>query len=358
MLRRVIVLALVATAAGHGALVNPPSRNAIDREVPGFAPSHEHCSCANSSGTCNNAQACFWYSQGCSIGCPTCDTLSGRFQKDICGNGMKATILDPKYRSVNRAEPALTPKDVYQHNPWRAPGSSGVQDACGMAGGTKTDTAEWAWYDTTKYAKKGDLGSKVLPEYPTGTVWKAGGLGEVTWQTTANHGGGYSYRLCPAGKPITEECFQKYPLDFSGEQWIVNKSGTRLAIKGTFISEGTFPKGSMWALNPIPPRCLSGDCHAGKPCREPSDDPLCAKGDCTPCDDTPDPAFEPYCDEKKFGPCSGNEGGVAVIDRVKIPSDLKPGKYVLGWRLDCEATAQIWSNCADITIASGDAVVV
>jgi hypothetical protein len=26
------------------------------------------------------------------------------------------------------------------------------------------------------------------------------------------------------------------------------------------------------------------------------------------------------------------------------------GKYVLGWRYDCEATAQVWSNCADITL--------
>jgi hypothetical protein len=35
---------------------------------------------------------------------------------------------------------------------------------------------------------------------------------------------------------------------------------------------------------------------------------------------------------------------------VKIPADLKAGKYVLGWRYDCEATAQVWSNCADITV--------
>ena len=36
---------------------------------------------------CDNAQACYWYSQGCSIGCPTCDSVSGRVQIDLCGLG-------------------------------------------------------------------------------------------------------------------------------------------------------------------------------------------------------------------------------------------------------------------------------
>jgi len=357
-MRALVVGTLLVTAAGHGALVNPPSRNAIDREIKGYHPGHEHCNCANSSGICNNAQACFWYSQGCSIGCPTCDTLSGRFQKDLCGNGMKPTILEPGLRSVNRDAAALSKYDVYQHNPWRAPGSAPVQDACGMAGGTPTDTAEWAWYDATKYAKKGDVGSKVLPEYPSATKWTAGALAEVTWQVAANHGGGYSYRLCPASEPLTESCFQKHPLKFSGKQFLVRSDGKRLQINGTFTTQGTTPEGSMWALNPIPARCLSGDCHDGKPCRPVAEDPLCAKGDCTPCDDTPNPAFQPLCDEKSFGVCSGNEGGVAVIDIVHIPADLAPGKYVLGWRWDCEATAQVWANCADVTVIGGPDMVI
>ena len=41
---------------------------------------------------------------------------------------------------------------------------------------------------------------------------------------------------------------------------------------------------------------------------------------------------------------------MARRDMVKIPADLTAGKYVLGWRYDCEATAQVWSNCADITV--------
>ena len=40
----------------------------------------------------------------------------------------------------------------------------------------------------------------------------------------------------------------------------------------------------------------------------------------------------------------------AVEDDLVVPADAKPGAYILGWRWDCEATSQIWSNCADVTI--------
>ena len=45
-------------------------------------------------------------------------------------------------------------------------------------------------------------------------------------------------------------------------------------------------------------------------------------------------------------------GPVSVVDTLLIPNHLTPGKYVLGWRLDCEATAQIWSNCADLELVA------
>ena len=77
--------------------------------------------------------------------------------------------------------------------------------------------------------------------------------------------------------------------------------------------------------------------------------------DCTSCDDTPDPAFAPPCDEAgRPGLCSGNQpsswGSVGVVDRVMVPGSLTPGHYVLQWRMDCEATAQVWTNCADIRV--------
>ena len=40
----------------------------------------------------------------------------------------------------------------------------------------------------------------------------------------------------------------------------------------------------------------------------------------------------------------------AVEDELAVPADIPAGEYVLGWRWDCEATSQVWSSCADITI--------
>lgn len=66
---------------------------------------------------------------------------------------------------------------------------------------------------------------------------------------------GYSYRLCKADQELTEECFQKTPLQFNRSQSaLVWNNGTRynLGDKAVFVDEGTFPKGSTWARNPIP----------------------------------------------------------------------------------------------------------
>ena len=71
-------------------------------------------------------------------------------------------------------------KDIYKYNPWSYPGKAPVLDACGMAGGGLHAGVESGEYNTTAYAKQGDLGSK-LPPYPTGTVWTAGELEETAW---------------------------------------------------------------------------------------------------------------------------------------------------------------------------------
>ena len=89
----------------------------------------------------------------------------------------------------------------------------------------------------------------------------------MIWQITANHGGGYQYRLCPASSPLTEDCFRRHPLDFAtSRQALQWNNGSRLAIPGTFVTEGVEPEGSTWAMNPIPPRCLGGGCREGAGC--------------------------------------------------------------------------------------------
>ena len=47
--------------------------------------------------------------------------------------------------------------DIYKHNPWRAPGSAPVLDACGLAGGTPWggDVAEWGGFDFFEHGDDG-----------------------------------------------------------------------------------------------------------------------------------------------------------------------------------------------------------
>ena len=45
-----------------------------------------------------------------------------------------------------------------------------------------------AQYKNTTFAKQGDLGSRVLDPRPTGVLWRAGDVVEVSWAVEANHG--------------------------------------------------------------------------------------------------------------------------------------------------------------------------
>merc|ERR1711972_290800 len=80
------------------------------------------------------------------------------------------------------------------------------------------------------------------------TTWVAGSTVEVAWGLTANHGGGYQYRLCRVSSAsgnitaeATEECFQKLPMEFVGEeQWIQYGDGldplNRTTVKAVRVS--------------------------------------------------------------------------------------------------------------------------
>ena len=333
--------------------------------------------CRNITGEkCDNGQATYWYSQGCFIGCPTCDHVSGRRQTDLCKKGFIG-MLPQKAITSNRGVKRNSELDIYRHNPWRAPGFAPVADACGLAGGTPwgANAPEEGKYLNTTYAHHGMKGSE-LPPLDTGVVWTANGTAEVTWQVRFNHGGGYAYRLCPASEPLTEACFQAHPLDFvQDKQALLFGNGSRLPIKGTFVDVGTSPPGSQWGMQPLPPmglgpRCscdmdnnykpanflcgckmgeqvdgcsTAGNCSSGhcEPC------PETAGSDCSRCSNPPTKADvhpEP-CD----GACMAQRP--AVLDVIKVPN-VAPGKYVVGFRYDCDSTAQVWSNCADITIVA------
>eukprot|EP01052_Picozoa_sp_SAG31_P038771 SAG31_NODE_5244_length_2653_cov_3.354738_1_plen_239_part_00 len=64
---------------------------------------------------------CYWFSQGCSIGCKSCTGGDARSNKDLCGSGMKPTICDARLRTYNLNAKCGSADDLHKHNPWRAP---------------------------------------------------------------------------------------------------------------------------------------------------------------------------------------------------------------------------------------------
>jgi len=247
-------------------------------------------------------------------------------------------------------------------NPWRAPGSAPVIDPCGQAGGriSTCPIGGDSVFTNTSMAKMGDFGSKVLPLSSSKVRWAAGSSVEVAWGIRYNHGGGYQYRLCPASSPLTEECFQKMPLEFDRtKQALVWNNGTRYPIKGVFVDTGVVPQGSTWARNPIPR--VNDDnrgLHDPESCPGPNgrSGPGCMQfpAPC-PMDDGP---YAWSTDGSGQGACSGDWTAGLISDHVFIPKDVTPGSYVLGWRWDCEETAQIWQNCADVQITGAEDLVV
>lgn len=206
-LRCFVFLASVGSALGHGFMITPAPRNAIDKDLPlwangGFPKTNggpgctqdmKVCGCWCANGTaCESGQSCYWFSQGCTIGCEKCSDAPGaaRAKHDLCNSGLKATICDPRMRTYNMNATCNGPEDILRWSPWRYPGSAPVDDPCGKAGGggvlvNETGSARVgsgaAFFLDTVHAKANDLGSKVLPPLPSGTVWKAGDRVEASW---------------------------------------------------------------------------------------------------------------------------------------------------------------------------------
>jgi len=353
-LRSCLLIATIVVATAHSNLIYPKPRNAIDSLLPewsgGKSPyvwqpfGEAPCACTNGTEACESAQTCLWFSVGCSIGCKACD---GGDQgganpnvKDRCGGGMKATITEPHQRTINRDAVAFSEDDWTRFNPWRAPGAAPVYDPCGRASGGPHQTGGHGEFTNTSYARVGDLGSK-LPYMPSGAVWKAGSTVTTSWSIRANHGGGYQYRLCPLHSNLTEDCFQQTPLPFADDSSLTLGNGTMMKLKSTFVSEGTLPKGSTWQMNPVPGYIKvfpNGTMVA--PFKRWFD---------PPCDDP----YSLHPHRLGQGLCSGEWITKSTFyDQLRIPAAVTPGEYVLGFRWDCEASAQVWQSCADVTITA------
>lgn len=387
----------------------PVPRNAMDAELPEFeggkSPTAQACTCNNGNGGAKgpvegcdmglrggfdgkgDGQSCYWWSQGCSIGCEECATVhlgteplegnppqAGKlgFRKRYCNSTLKSTL--PRHAwTLNMDAEEFAAEDSYQFNPWRAPGHAPVVDPCGQAGGKMAYQhigGDSDYFNTTN-GGMGMLGSR-LPPIPVSkrTKWKAGTYVEVQWGVRYNHGGGYSYRLCPANETLTEECFQRTPLEFDRTKQVLKwNNGTLqypMGDKAIFVDGNvTYPRGSTWARNPIPRIWDSKvGLHNPSACPGPSTRahplPGCMafpapcpwdtynKSGLLPCEQ--EDGLLGRCDGNGMSQC-GSDWVVGVIsDHVLIPKDLPAGEYVLGWRWDCEETAQIWQNCADVSI--------
>jgi len=154
-------------------------------------------------------------------------------------------------------------------------------------------------------------------------VWKAGDAVDVAFAITANHGGGYTYRICPVGSDLSEACFQRNVLPFTGDtQQILDVSGKVVStIPAIRTNHKTNPEGSVWTRNPIPTE----------------------KGASAPIPGLPDVYGR--------GPFF-----YSIQDKVIVPK-VPSGEYVLSWRWDAEQTKQVWSHCSDVTIQSAEPAV-
>jgi len=270
-------------------------------------------------------------------------------------DGVNATLLVPSSEEdlstskrgvgIKRNKGKIETRDWQgtTRHPWMAPGTAPVDSPCGILGGNKRGCFQGVYGVYTKLSDtqsscggggtddaEDSMTEESFANYfksPTTTYWRAGQIAETSWGVIANHAGGYSYRLCPVESfdtadllKVTEACFEANGLDFEGLQWVqyLNDVAGRTEVQPILVTgNDVSPVNSSWRKNPIPS------------CKTEGSD---------------------GCEEEWFDPPVANMqvADYLIIDKVRVPS--VPGKYVLGWRYDCERTAQIWLGCSNVQI--------
>jgi len=233
--------------------------------------------------------------------------------------------------------------DYTKAHPWRSPGRAPVFSPCGVAGGNPfgCPVGDPDLHNCPGGGFSNGVGAEDY-DFPgvVTTQWQRGQAQQVGWGIIANHGGGYSYRLCKDNQELTEECFQATVLDFSGDiQWVqYGEGGERVEFLANRTREGTYPPGSQWSRNPIP-ACIEADGGYMQPNYN------CDQGTQFP---PPAPGLFGY-GENHLTPGDPSFNW-SLMDEVWIPEDLEPGAYTLSFRWDCEQTSQIWSGCASVEL--------
>lgn len=269
----VLVAVSPYAAAGHGLITDPPNRVGGNYDVAGTV-------CGYHMDGTQVESACAWLTPRIQLeGTPTLvDPLLLTTEE---------TISDPENFGIGDSR-----------NPWRSPGSVPVRSPCGNS----------FWHE--------ELDGLDLPPNAKHVSWVAGTNVKVASAMFVNHGGGWSYRLCPKSESMIESCFQANELKFVGDAIARFTNGSEVSLPMRRTPDG------VWSRNPIP---------AAKSGHDPS------KG-------------------LEFSMPSGMDGAdpmswdFSVVEEVALPADLAPGDYLLSWRWDCEKSSQVWFTCADVTI--------
>lgn len=343
-LQSLLMLSLAVGAAAHGAMTRPAPRNGLadpagctlPNDASHSVPDHQNSKCYLHMK---------WF----------CGVVPGH---GVAGAPVNCTTL-PAPPSIPESMYSSPPGFVWDGGtpsnpcpgcnniPWRSAGSSVPASACGV------------------FENDPSQNGVNLPKTER-TNWTRGHTATVGHSIAANHGGGYSWRLCPASVDLSdpvkaEDCFQQYPLPFADQSHTVQWSGkltnrAPLRIPATQTSVGTTPSGSTWRRNPIPSLEFCGVGHCN--CKPPWNVPKPGVGIACP-------AFEPPCDgcwggvvDAQNGTGNSHHEDFEVLDTVSVPAEWPIGDYTLQWRWDTESlpgARQVWTNCADISIRDGPA---
>eukprot|EP00928_Gymnodinium_smaydae_P043163 TRINITY_DN28980_c0_g2_i1.p1 TRINITY_DN28980_c0_g2~~TRINITY_DN28980_c0_g2_i1.p1 ORF type:complete len:271 (-),score=17.40 TRINITY_DN28980_c0_g2_i1:115-927(-) len=172
-----------------------------------------------------------------------------------------------------------------------------------------------------------------LPEHSWGKVqatYRAGQIIDVEWCVSdlADHGGVYSYRLC-----VNDTITSKF----------IDPSYTPTAAD-EYALEACFARGILSCSDVPGQSCpVHPDCKEGWGCMNSTDWFSCG------------PKDKGRCASKAVDKCSCHEGSGSLLrDKVKLPDTFVSKHTLIGFRWDCEDTAQLWVHCADIAIVAGD----
>jgi len=202
--------------------------------------------------------------------------------------------------------------------------------------------------------------------------WSKGSVEEVGWNAWINHGGGDIFMLCKktdfdhcrdtllptnlieATKTQSDayllcvwNCFESQVLEFDDE------SHQKLQYKDdvcTYVAIDTLDKVGKnnipFRFTPIPDHLQiisgrEGECTW--------DSVLHFSNDKAESEFTNSFGDKSICDS---GRDNHSPKDWHVIDRVKVPTHIEQGEYLLSWRWDAYTIDQLWTNCADISIVN------